>query len=100
MDTYKLRILPIAQQDMRDIVAYVNTLSPASALELYDDIIDGISSLSTIPMRQVLLKTLELRAKGYRALRVKNYTVFYVVLSDTVQIRRILYTKGQFESLL
>ena len=100
MDTYKLRILPIAQQDMRDIVAYVNTLSPVSALELYDDIVDGIGSLSTMPMRQALLKTSELRAKGYRALCVENYTVFYVILSDTVQIRRILYTKRQFESLL
>ena len=100
MDAYKLKILPAAQQDMRDIVDYVNTLSSSAALKLYDEIVDGIGSLSTMPMRQALLKTTELRAKGYRALRVNNYMVFYVVLGDTVQIRRILYAKRQFEALL
>lgn len=100
MASFKLRILPVAQEDMREVVDYVNTLSPQAAQNLYDEIVKGIASLAELPMRCGLLKASELRAKGYRALRVKNYTVFYVVLDDTVQIRRILYTKRQFESLL
>jgi plasmid stabilization system protein ParE len=100
MGSYKVRILSVAQEDMREIVAYVNTLSPSAALCLYDEIVEGIGSLADMPLRCALLKTPELRAKGYRALQVKNYTVFYVVLYDTVQIRRILYSKRQFVSLL
>lgn len=100
MEMYKLRILPKAQEDMLEIVDYVNTLSPQAALNLYDEILEGIGSLTEMPLRCPLLKTAELRAKGYRTLRVKNYMVFFVVLEKTVQIRRILYAKRQFESLL
>ena len=53
-----------------------------------------------MPLRCPLLNAPELRAKGYRALRVKNYMVFFVILKETVQIRRIVYAKRQFESLL
>ncbi|MCL2337309.1 MAG: type II toxin-antitoxin system RelE/ParE family toxin [Firmicutes bacterium] len=100
MERYKLRILPIAQEDLHDIVDYVNFLSPQAALNLYDEIIGGIESLAQMPLRCPLLKTPELRAKGYRALQVKNYLVFFVVIKNIVQIRRILYAKRHFESLL
>jgi len=102
MVQYKLRILPAAQRDLREIVEYVNTLSEQAALRLYDEIIAGIASLTEMPQRCALLKAPELRAKGYRSLRVKNYMVFYVIQEDKarVQIRRILYAKRQFESLL
>lgn len=99
MKHYKLKILPAAQQDMQEIAGYVKTLSPDAALRLYDDIVEGIESLAEIPMRCALLKTPELRIKGYRGLHVKNYIVFFVILDDTVQIRRILYAKRQFKFL-
>ena len=41
-----------------------------------------------------------LAAKGYRHLIVENYLVFYVVARDTVQIRRILYAKRNYRSIL
>jgi len=100
MAKYKLCILPVAQKDMQEIVDYVNTLSPSAALNLYDEIVKGIDSLSEMPNRCALLKTPELRVKGYRALLIKNYMVFYVVFDNVVQIRRILYAKRQFEHLL
>ena len=43
---------------------------------------------------------LALAAKGYRYLIVKNYLVFYVIVGDTVQIRRILYARRDYRSLL
>ncbi len=59
MGKYRLCILPIAQADMRDIADYVNTLSPHAALRLYDEIIEGISSLADMPMRCPLALTLQ-----------------------------------------
>jgi addiction module RelE/StbE family toxin len=100
MEQYKIRILPAAQQDMREIINYVNTLSPEAAFHLYDETIEGIKSLSEMPMRCALLRTPELRAKGYRALRIKNYVIFFVLKGDSVQIRRILYAKRQYKFLL
>lgn len=95
MEKYRLLIFPSAQQDFRDIVDYVNELSPQAALELYDEIVDNIGSLSEMPARCPLMKTHVLRAKGYRAQMVHSYLVFYVIGDDTVKIRRILYGRRQ-----
>lgn len=56
-------------------------------------------SLSNMPERCPKPKDLALAAKGYRYLIVKNYLVFYVIVGDTVQIRRILYARRDYRSL-
>jgi plasmid stabilization system protein ParE len=96
----KLRIFPAARLDMRDCVEYIDTLSPDAALGLYGAIVEGIGALDRMPQRCGLLKTPELRAKGYRALPVKNYVAFFVITGNIVQIRRILYGGRKFEWLL
>jgi len=100
MEKYRLLLFPSAKQDLQDIVDYVNKLSPDAALKLYDEIVEGIGSLSQMPMRCPLMKSPVLRAKGYRALIVHNYLVFYVVNGNQVEIRRILYGRRQYEFLL
>ncbi|HAG09099.1 MAG TPA: type II toxin-antitoxin system RelE/ParE family toxin [Desulfotomaculum sp.] len=99
MEKYKLLIFPSAQQDLQDIVDYVNELSPDAALKLYDEIVDGIGSLEQMPLRCPLLKSSVLRAKGYRVLVVQNYLVFYIVNGTTVEIRRILHGRRKYEFL-
>ena len=90
METYKIKIFPTARQDLEEVIGYLNTLSPDTALKYYDLLVEEITSLSKMPERCPKPKDLALAAKGYRYLIVKNYLVFYVVLGDTVQIRRIL----------
>ena len=53
-----------------------------------------------MPERCPRPKDLALAAKGYRYLIVKNYLVFYAVVGDTVQIRRILYARRDYWALL
>ncbi len=100
MAMYKVRIYKTAQQDLRDIVEYLNTLSPDAAIKYYDLILERIGSLADMPERSPLAKDTGLRLRGYRTLIVNNYIVFYVVKGDTVQIRRILYGRRQYEALL
>lgn len=100
MEKYRLLIFPSAKQDLQDIIDYVNELSPDAALNLYDQIVEGIGSLSQVPGRCPLLKSPVLRAKGYRVLIVHNYLVFYVFNGNLVEIRRILYGRRQYEFLL
>jgi len=100
MEVYKVKIYPTAKQDLLDIIDYLNTLSPEAALRYYDLLTEEIASLSTMPERCPRPKDLALAAKGYRYLVVKNYLVFYVVSGDTVQIRRILYGRRDYLSLL
>lgn len=100
METHKVKIYPTAKQDLLEIIDYLNTLSREAALRYYDLLTEEIASLSTMPERYPRPKDLALAAKGYRYLAVKNYLVFYVVSGDTVQIRRILYGRRDYLSLL
>lgn len=100
METYKIKIYPAAKQDLLDIIDYLNTLSPDAALRYYDLLTEEIASLSYMPERCPHPKDLALAAKGYRCMVVKKYLVFYVVTGDTVQIRRILYGRRDYSSLL
>ena len=100
METYKIKIFPTAKQDLEEVIGYLNTLSPDAASKYYDLLVEEIVSLSKMPERCPKPKDLALAAKGYRYLIVKNYLVFYVVIGDTVQIRRILYARRDYSALL
>ena len=100
MENYKIKIFPRAKQDMEEVIDYLNTLSPDVALKYYDLLVEEIAGLSQMPERCPRPKDLALAARGYRYLIVKNYLVFYVIASDTVQIRRILYARRNYKGLL
>jgi len=100
MEEYKVKIFPSAQNDLYDIVDYLNTLSPDAAIRYYDLIIEKIGTLTTMPERYPLAKDIQLRLRGYRTLFVKNYIVFYIINDKIVEIRRIIYAKRQYEGLL
>ena len=100
MERYKVKIYPSAQRDLRDIVDYLNTLSPSAALRYDDKLTQEIAGLSTMPERCPRPRDLALAAKGYRYLIVENYLIFSVVSGGTVQIRRILYGRRDYRALL
>lgn len=100
METYNVRIYPSAKRDLEEIIDYLNTLSKEAALKYYDTLVQEIGPLSHMPERCPHPRDIALAAKGYRFLTVKNYLVFYVVIGDTVQIRRILYAKRDYVHLL
>ncbi|MGI5880278.1 MAG: type II toxin-antitoxin system RelE/ParE family toxin [Syntrophomonadaceae bacterium] len=99
MGKYKVKIYPAAKRDLNDIVNYLNTLSPKAAIRYYDLLVDKIGSLVEMPERCPFVRDVALKAKGYRYLIVDSYLVFFAIKGDTVQIRRILYNKRQYEWL-
>ena len=100
MEKYKVLILPAAKRDLQDIIDYINEQTSFDDIKLYDEIVEHVASLAEFPFRYPLMKNPVLRAKGYRVLAVHRYLVFYVVMGDVVQIRRILHGKRQYEFLL
>ena len=100
MEKYNVLLYPTAKQDLLEIIDYLNTLSPEAALRYYDLLTEEISSLSHMPERCPHPRDLALAAKGYRYLIVKDYLVFYVISGNTVQIRRIIYGRRDYQSLL
>ncbi|MCL2829071.1 MAG: type II toxin-antitoxin system RelE/ParE family toxin [Oscillospiraceae bacterium] len=100
MEQYKVKIFPTAQNDLKNIVDYLNTLSPLAALRYYDLIVEKVGTLQSMPERCALARDTQLRLRGYRLLHIENYIVFYIINGNTVEIRRILYAKRQYEELL
>ncbi|MBR4131592.1 MAG: type II toxin-antitoxin system RelE/ParE family toxin [Oscillospiraceae bacterium] len=100
MDSYEVKIYPAAKQDLRDVIAYLNTLSADTALRYYDELTEKIAGLSEFPLRCAPIRDPALAARGYRCLFVRNYIVFFVVEGKTVQVRRILYARRDYASIL
>lgn len=100
MGQYKVKILTKAQEDMEEIADYLNTLSPQAAFRHYDMLVEKINSLSDMPERCPLVRDTQLRLRGYHYLVVESYLVFFVIIGDVVQIRRVLFGRRQYESLL
>jgi plasmid stabilization system protein ParE len=97
---YEVRVYPAAERDLEDIVDYLNTLSPQIAVQCYEQLVDKLQSLSNMPQRCPLIRELALKAKGYRYLIVEDYLVCFVIRDRTVQIRRIIHGRRNYEPLL
>jgi addiction module RelE/StbE family toxin len=99
---YKLRYLPLAQKDMEDITDYISdTLkAPQAAMDLLDAVETGINRLQAHPFSCRVYQALRQVDLEYRALVVKNYLVFYIVLDDYVEIHRIVYSRRDLPQIL
>ena len=94
MEKYEVKIFSTAKQDLLEIIDYLNTLSPETALRYYDKLTEEIGGLSHMPERCPRPRDLALAAKGYR------YLVFYTISGQTVQIQRILYGRRNYQNIL
>jgi len=99
MDDYKVKISPAAQNDFLDIVEHLNTLSPEAAEQYFELFMEKMEMLAKTPESCPLARDTQLRLRGYRMLAIENYIIFYVVNARTVEMRRILYARKQYERL-
>lgn len=97
--TYKIEYLPIAEEDLSSIIHYIMLDNPDAALAMADKLDQSISVLELFPNSGKIPDDIRLQALNYRMLVVDPYLVFYVVLNDTVEIRRILHGKRKYNFL-
>lgn len=73
-------------------------VSPNTALEIYNDLLQMILSLETYPTRGSLRKVGQYRNPGYRQLFYKNYTIVYAVKDNEkeVHIIAVKYSHSNF----
>lgn len=97
---YRIEYLPIAEQDLTDIIEYITLDSPQSALKLLDEIDESILKLEYFPYMGINPRDTRLQRLKYRILVISSYLVFYVVKDDYVEIRRILHGKRKYQFIL
>ena len=99
MEEYKVKISPAAQNDFLDIIEHLESLSPEAAIQYFDLFMEKAGMLAKTPESCPLARDTQLRLRGYRMLSIENYILFYVVNAKSVEIRRILYARRQYERL-
>lgn len=102
MKKYSLRYLPLAQEDLFEIVDYIqNSLqNPIAALNTLDRIESAILERLNAPESYSIWQSKKKRDYPYRRINVGNYTVWYVVIDDVMEVRRILYSRRNEEELI
>lgn len=102
MKEYKLRYLPLAKDDLAGIINYIQDVlqNPIAAENTLDKIEDAI--LNRLPMCEsfAVWKSSKNRKYPYRRINVGNYTVWYVVIGDVMEVRRIQPANRNEASLL
>jgi addiction module RelE/StbE family toxin len=99
---HKIKYLPLALKDLRDITDYIiGTLkAPKAALELVDALDNSISRLQQFPYSCKVYQPMQSLEAEYRILPVKNYLVFYVVSEYDAEIHRIIYARMNLEKII
>lgn len=90
-EEYKLKILPEAQIDIRDIVIYIarELVAPQAALNLQDGIEKEINSLKFKPKRIKTVDEEPWKSVGIRKTRIKNYYIFFLVDDKEMSVKVI-----------
>jgi plasmid stabilization system protein ParE len=100
--SYTVSYLPVALEDLENIVRYIvyKLEAPRAAKKLRDAIHTVAQKLAYAPFSHPLYRAKKPLKKEYRRVAVKNYSVFYVVKDNNVEIHRVIYSKRNLETLL
>ena len=99
---YQLSFLPLFEEDLNGIIDYIsNTLhSPSAAERLVDDVELAILKRLETPLVFSPYPSVKKRQYPYYRINVRNFSIFYVVINNTMEVRRILYNKRDIDNIL
>lgn len=100
---YTLRYLPIAKQDLSNAINFIlnEYQNPIAAKNTLDRIEKAIKErLEDGPESFAIWPSTKNREYPYRRINVGNYTVWYVVIDNVMEIRRIQPARRNEENFL
>ena len=101
-EAYTLRVLPLFEEDLNAIVDYIAfTLhNPFAADDLIDAVEKAVYERLQFPKAFKPYHSVRERRYPYYMIQVKNYTVFYVVIGNVMELRRILYSRRNWQTMI
>lgn len=101
---YNVVFLPVAKQDLVEIISYVSEKlgNPGSAERLAVSLIEAAEALAAFPYANPVYFPIRPLGHEYRKLLVGNYLLLYCVdeAEKTVTIYRAVYARRSYEKLL
>lgn len=99
---YELRILPLFEDDLNEIADYITyrLRNPVAAANLVDAVEAAVyERLPNAESFEPFHSNRERKYPYYR-IHVKNYIIFYVVIGNVMELRRIMYGKRNWKEII
>lgn len=102
MKAYKLSILPMFERDLTEAAAYISEVlkNPAAAERLVTETEEAIHKRLLSPLSFEAFNSAKQRKDTYYRIFVGNYSVFYVVIGDVMEVRRFIYSRRDIDRIL
>lgn len=101
---YKIEYLPIARDDMLDIMRYISRElnNPVAASRLATQLVNAAEDIRKFPYSAPAYTPIRALKHEYRKIPVQNFLIFYWVdeHKKLVTIARIIYAKRNYGRLL
>jgi len=99
---YTLSYLPIFDSDLAETWEYiaVNLGNPDAADRLVHDAEKAIIKRLASPVSFEQYHSKQEREHPYYRIHIRNYTIWYVVIGNVMEVRRFLYRKRNVEEFL
>ncbi len=101
-DKHNLTFLPLFEEDLNEIIDYIthNLKNPEAAHKLVNDVEQAILERLYAPTSFAKYYSKKEREHPYYRIYVRNFSIFYVVIGNTMEVRRILYSKRDINNIL
>jgi len=102
MKKYKLRYLPLFESDLYEAASYISHVlnNPQAAENLLAETEKAILERLKMPLSFEPYHSSKERKDVYYRIYVGNYTVFYVVIDDVMEVRRFIYSGRNLDRIL
>ena len=99
---YEIIYLPTFISQFNNILYYITyeLKNKIAADNFYNEVVKQIEIRSNAPESYEVFKTIKNERVKYYKINVKNYTIFYVVKDNVMEIRRIYYSQRNFDNLI
>src|SRR6266568_3215046 len=102
MASFRLRYSPLFYDDLDKITDYIllELKNELAAKALIDAIEVAIKHRLENPLYSAIYRSIKTRKHPYRRILVGNYLIFYVVIENTMVVRRMLYGRRDLDRFL
>lgn len=99
---YSLRYIPRFEQDLNEIVDYIvfKLHNSAGAINLVKKMENAIVERLNCPLSFEPFQSNRKRKNPYYRIYVDNFTIYYVVIGNIMEIRRVLYSRRDVSKII
>jgi len=99
---FKLRYLPLFEHDLATVHDYIalSLHNPTAALRLIEDTEKAVLKRLSNPLGFKPYRSTRDRKQLYYRINIRNYSIFYVVTGDIMEVRRFVYSKRNLPGIV